>query len=125
MLGTRDAVATIAVKSIEVADKFYQGKLGLKPSRSEERGVREYRSGSAGVLVYESQYAGTNRATAATWLVPDGLEALVSTLKAKGIAFEHYDMPGVKRTGDVHLTGNSKAAWFKDPDGNILALVGQ
>lgn len=125
MLGTKDAVATIAVKSIDIADKFYQGKLGLKATRSQESGVREYRSGNAGVLVYESRYAGTNQATAATWLIPEGLEAVVSALKAKGIVFEHYDMPGVKRTGDVHLTGSSKAAWFKDPDGNILALVGQ
>jgi catechol 2,3-dioxygenase-like lactoylglutathione lyase family enzyme len=125
MLGHMDAVATIAVKNIEVADKFYQGKLGLTAARSQEPGVREYRSGNAGVLVYESRYAGTNQATAATWLIPEGLEALVSALKAKGIAFEHYDLPGVQRQGDVHLTGSSKAAWFKDPDGNILALVGQ
>jgi catechol-2,3-dioxygenase len=125
MLESRDVVATIAVKSIAVAEKFYQGTLGLKPSATQEAGVREYRSGSSSVLVYESQYAGTNKATAATWMIPDGLEGLVSSLKAKGVVFEHYDLPGTTRKGDVHLTGRSKAAWFKDPDGNILALVGQ
>jgi len=52
------------------------------------------------------------------------VERLVKELKAKGIAFEHYDMPGVTLKGDVHLAGNLKNAWFKDPDGNILALVG-
>ena len=97
------------------------GKLGLAPSRTQESGVREYRSGSSKVLVYESQFAGTNKATAATWMVDD-VTAVVKALKAKGVAFEHYDLPGVTREGDVHLTGRSKAAWFKDPDGNILAL---
>ena len=124
MLGDRDAVATIAVKSVAAAGKFYEGKLGLKPGPSTEEGVREYRSGNSRVLVYESRYAGTNQATAATWIVPDDLEKVVAALKAKGVAFEHYDMPGVTRKGDVHLTGRTKAAWFKDPDGNILAIVG-
>ena len=125
MLESTDVVATIAVKSIEVAEKFYHGTLGLQPSATQEAGVREYRSGSSRVLVYESQYAGTNKGTAATWMIPDGLEGVVSSLKTKGVVFEHYDFPGATRKGDVHLTGRSKAAWFKDPDGNILALVGQ
>lgn len=124
MLGTRNAAATIAVKNIAVAEKFYGDTLGLKPGRSEEQGVREFRSGDSTVLVYESKYAGTNQATAATWMVPEGLEGLVTELKNKGVVFEHYDMPGVTRKGDVHLTGRTKAAWFKDPDGNILAVVG-
>ena len=76
------------------------------------------------MLVYKSQYAGTNKATAATWTV-DNINSAVQGLKAKGVVFEHYDFPGVKRDGDVHLTGRTKAAWFKDPDGNILSLVGQ
>ena len=123
MLADRDAMATIAVKSIDVADRFYQGTLGLPMSPTPESGVRQYRSGGSGVLVYESRYAGTNQATAATWTV-DNVAAVVTALKAKGVKFERYDFPGVTREGDVHLTGSSKAAWFKDPDGNILALVG-
>jgi hypothetical protein len=39
------------------------------------------------------------------------------------VTFEHYDMPGVTREGDVHAAGNRKIAWFKDPDGNILCIV--
>ena len=66
----------------------------------------------------------TNQATAATWEVDDELEGVVESLKSKGVTFEHYDMPGVTRDGDVHVTGKSRAAWFKDPDGNILAVVG-
>ena len=122
MLTSRDAIATIAVKKIEPARKFYEGTLGLKPMPTEETGVQSYKSGNSSVLVYESQYAGTNKATAATWAV-ENLEGVVRDLKAKGVRFEHYDFPGATRQGDVHGTGKNKAAWFKDPDGNILALV--
>jgi hypothetical protein len=73
--------------------------------------------------VYQSQYAGTNKATAATWGVDDDIEVIVPALKAKGVSFEHYDMPGMTLKGDVHVGEGLKAAWFKDPDGNILALV--
>jgi catechol-2,3-dioxygenase len=122
MLGEKEAVATVAVKDIEVARKFYEGTVGLKPGPSEERGVLLYRSGHSAVLVYQSQYAGTNKATAVTW-VHDDVEGVVRALKAKGAAFERYDLPGTTRDGDVHVTGTRKAAWFKDPDGNILAIV--
>jgi catechol 2,3-dioxygenase-like lactoylglutathione lyase family enzyme len=122
VLASTDAIATIAVKKIEPARKFYEGTLGLKPMPTEEPGVQGYKSGNSSVLVYESQYAGTNKATAATWAV-ENLEGVVRDLKAKGVRFEHYDFPGATRQGDVHGTGKTKAAWFKDPDGNILALV--
>jgi catechol 2,3-dioxygenase-like lactoylglutathione lyase family enzyme len=84
--------------------------------------VLSYKSGKSSLLVYQSQYAGTNKATAATWAVND-LEATVRALKAKGVRFEHYDLPGTERKGDIHGSGRTKAAWFKDPDGNILAVV--
>jgi catechol 2,3-dioxygenase-like lactoylglutathione lyase family enzyme len=122
MLGNSDAVATIAVKDLARARPFYEGTLGLKPTETTEPGVCDYRSGSSSVLVYESAYAGTNRATAATWVVQD-VEGTVRGLKAKGVAFEHYDLPDATWNGDVLVAGRIKAAWFKDPDGNILALV--
>ena len=124
MLNTNDAVATIAVRNIDVARNFYEGVLGLTPQPAAEQGVMSFRTGKTTVLVYTSQFAGTNRATAATWNVED-LDRVIEFLKSKGVAFEHYDMPGVTRKGDVHVTGSSRAAWFKDPDGNILALVGR
>ena len=52
-----------------------------------------------------------------------GFDQAVSELQAKGVAFEHYDMPGVTRSGDVHEAGGMKLAWFKDPDGNIISLM--
>jgi catechol 2,3-dioxygenase-like lactoylglutathione lyase family enzyme len=124
VLTNTDAIATIAVKNVGAAKKFYEGTLGLEPTPTEEKGVLGYKSGNSSILVYESQYAGTNKATAATWVVDD-LEGTIRDLKAKGIRFEHYDLPGTTRKGDVHGAGKTKAAWFKDPDGNILALVSE
>ena len=80
------------------------------------------------MLVYHSQYAGTNKATAATWALGEDVEDVVWALKAKGVAFEHYDLPDTTRKGDVHVAGGKlrvESAWLKDPDGNILALVSE
>jgi catechol 2,3-dioxygenase-like lactoylglutathione lyase family enzyme len=123
MLGDRDAVATIAVKDLETARRFYEGTLGLKPAYDENPEFTSYRTGNSSILVYRSRYAGTNQATAVTWPVGDEVEDVVRTLKAKGVTFERYDMPGTTQKGDVHVTGDHKAAWFKDPDGNIIAIV--
>lgn len=122
MLGNANAMATIAVKNLDAAKKFYEGTLGLEPVPAEER-VLGYRSGNSRLLVYESEYAGTNKATAATWTVGDDIDQVVAALKGKGVNFEHYNFPGSTLQGDVHVMGNTKAAWLKDPDGNILAIV--
>ena len=122
MLADTDAVATVAVKDLKAAKKFYGDTLGLKAVPVPEPEVLNYKSGNSTVLVYKSQFAGSNKATSVTWIVDD-VESTVKDLKTKGIAFEHYDFPGMTRKGDVHIAGKSKAAWFKDPDGNILAVV--
>lgn len=122
MLGDRDAIVTIAVKNLVAARKFYEGTLGLKQIGSEGEEAVVYKSGNSTVLVYRSQYAGTNKATAATWEVDD-LEGVVRALKAKGVTFEHYDFPGMTRKGDVHVAGEIENAWFKDPDGNIISIA--
>ena len=122
MLGDNDAIATIPVRDIGVAREFYENTLGLMAGPSREEGVLSCKSGSTSVLVYESKYAGTNEATAATWAVDD-VDGTVRTLKEKGVSFEHYDLPDTTHRGDVHVSGEMKAAWFKDPDGNILAVV--
>jgi catechol-2,3-dioxygenase len=122
MLADKDAVATVAVKDLKAAKKFYGDTLGLKPTPVPEPEVLNYKSGNSTVLVYKSQFAGSNKATSVTWIVDD-VEGTVTDLMAMGVAFEHYDFPGMTRKGDVHIAGKSKAAWFKDPDGNILAVV--
>jgi catechol 2,3-dioxygenase-like lactoylglutathione lyase family enzyme len=123
MLGNKDAVANIAVKNLDIAKKFYEDTLGLTPVGAIDQEVIVFKSGNSTVYVYQSQYAGTNKATAVTWVVNEDVEEIVQQLKAKGITFEHYDMPGMTRDGDVHIAGDMKVAWFKDPDGNILNII--
>jgi catechol 2,3-dioxygenase-like lactoylglutathione lyase family enzyme len=124
-IAVKDAAATIAVRDAKSARRFYEGTLGLKVLDDKMPEALVYQSGKSKILVYQSQYAGTNKATAATWGVGDDIENIVQALKAKGVPFEHYDFPEMTRKGDVHVGGGMKAAWFKDPDGNILALVSE
>ena len=124
MLGSKDATVTLAVSDLERARDFYENTLGLEPTQ-EPPGAVLYRSGQSVVMVYPSEYAGTNQATAASWAVGDEFDAIVEGLRAKGVTFEHYDLPEMTREGDVHVMGDIRAVWFKDPDGNILNLIDQ
>ena len=121
MLSDKDAVATVAVKNLEIAKKFYQGTLGLTKVMENEE-VLAFKTGKSTLFVYRSQYAGTNEATAVTF-VAEEVDDLVRTLKGRGVTFEHYDLPNMTRQGDLHVAGPMKTAWFKDPDGNIFSLV--
>ena len=122
MLSDKNAMATVPVKDMEAAKKFYGKTLGLKPDGMENESVVTYRSGNSKLVVYRSEFAGTNQATTATWGVGNELESEVRRLKSAGVAFEHYDFPGLRLEGDIHIAGDFKAAWFKDPDGNILHI---
>lgn len=124
MLNNLNAITTIGVKDINRARDFYEKKLGLKAVESTEpmEEVQLLKSGNTLVELYKSDFAGTNKATAISWIVGDDIFKEVDDLKKKGISFEHYDFPDAKLEGDVHVMGNIKAAWFKDPDGNILCL---
>jgi catechol 2,3-dioxygenase-like lactoylglutathione lyase family enzyme len=123
MLGAKSAAATLAVSDLEKARDFYENTLGLTALQEDPGGIT-YKAGNSVVLVYPSEYAGTNQATAATWAAGDDFDAIVEDLKAKGVAFEHYDdLPETTREGDVHTMGDLKGVWFKDPDGNILSLI--
>jgi catechol 2,3-dioxygenase-like lactoylglutathione lyase family enzyme len=124
MLADIDAIATIAVKDLNAARRFYGGTLGLREQPgADDSAVITYQSGTSRVLVYASPYAGTNKATSATWNVGGELESIVRTLAGQGVAFEHYDLPGLTLQGDIHRGGGVSVAWFKDPDGNILSIV--
>ena len=120
MLGESTVIATVAVSDIEKAKEFYGGTLGLKQIDENPGGVA-YASGTGQIFVYPSQYAATNKATCADWEVED-IKKVIQELKTKGVSFERYDFPGVEYDGDVHIMEGMKAAWFKDPDGNILGL---
>ena len=122
MLGRADATPMIAVKDLDRARKFYEDTLGLKPKDEwGDEGVT-LKSGDTLFNVYRSEFAGTNKATALTFEVGD-IASEVRDLKEKGVFFEHYDQPGLKQEGDLHVAEGFKTAWFKDPDGNILSLI--
>lgn len=121
MLGDSTVFATVAVSNLKNAKDFYGNKLGLKQVDENEGGIT-YSGGNGRLFVYESQTAGSGKATCASWEVDDVAKE-VDELKSKGINFEHYDFPGAKLEGDVHIMGGMQAAWFKDPDGNILSVA--
>ena len=122
MIGKADATPMIAVKDLDRARKFYEDTLGLETKDEMGREVLTMKSGDTLINVYRSEFAGTNKATALTFEVDDA-EKEVKELKEKGILFEHYDMPGLERQGDLYVAEGFKTAWFKDPDDNILSLI--
>ena len=121
MLGKADATPMIAVKDLDRARKFSEETLGFQAQDEWGEGVT-LKSGDTTLSIYRSQFAGTNKATALTFTVDD-LDGEVGELKGKGVAFEHYDLPGLERQGDCYVADGMKTAWFKDPDGNILSLI--
>lgn len=123
MLGSSTIYAVVAVKDLAKGKEFYGGTLGLQSSAGDDPGGVMYNCGNGTKLfVYESKFAGTNQATAASWEVSD-IKAAIEELKGKGVSFESYDIPNATKDGDVHVIGDLKAAWFKDPDGNIISLI--
>lgn len=124
MLGKHDVGATIAVSDLSVARPFYEEALGLEVSMEMGDAVI-YSSGSSRLLVYRSEYAGTNKATAATWSAGPDFDEVIGDLDGKGVPFEHYDLPGTTREGHVHTMDGMRGVWVRDPDGNILSIVDQ
>lgn len=123
MMISGDAIATVGVRDMRVARDFYEKKLGLTVAGSRGEDVMTYKAGKSALFVYRTTEAGSNHATGVTWPVGDRVDETVKELKGKGVSFEHYDLPDMTREGDVHVAGGMRAAWFKDPDGNIHALV--
>jgi catechol 2,3-dioxygenase-like lactoylglutathione lyase family enzyme len=122
MLGKADATPMIAVKDLDRARKFYEGKLGLKEVDNFGEGFL-LKSGDTKLSVYKSEFAGSNKATALNFDVDD-IDTEVRALRDKGIAFEKYNLEGLTPKGDIYEGDKGfKTAWFKDPDGNILSLI--
>ena len=122
MLKTHDSSAIVAVGDLDRARSFYGDVLGLElAEEGTEEGVLVYRTGATRLVVYQSEFAGTNRANAVVWGVGQELDEIVAELEAKGAAFEHY--PDIGRLeGNVHVAGGARLVWLKDPDGNILHI---
>ena len=121
MLSNAAILPYIPVSNVARARKFYEGTLGLTP-REEYAGGVIYECGNGSwVFMYPSPGAGTSKASTAFWQVND-VEAEVADLKARGVVFEEYDMPGIKMVNSIATAGGAKTAWFKDSEGNILAV---
>ncbi len=113
---------TIAVRDTEEAKAFYGGTLGLQLVDENPVGATFQCGGGTYLEIYPSQFAGTAKSTLAGFEVSD-LESTLQDLRGRGIVFEEYDLPALKTTGGIAQLGPNRGAWFKDPDGNIFALV--
>jgi predicted enzyme related to lactoylglutathione lyase len=122
MLKNAPVVPYIPATDLARARKFYETKVGLV-AREEIAGGVVYECGNGSwIFLYRSAGAGTSTASQAFWQVED-LDAEVADLKARGIVFEEYNMPGLKTVNGIAATRSNKAAWFKDSEGNILAVI--
>jgi predicted enzyme related to lactoylglutathione lyase len=122
MLQKSPMYAYIPAQDMVRARKFYEQKIGFKPGREISGGVSyEFANGTA-CFLYPTPNAGTSKASQAFWQVEDA-EREVAELKARGVTFEEYDMPGMKTVNGIATAGGAKAAWFKDSEGNTLALI--
>ena len=122
MLQESPMYAYLPATDVARARAFYEQKLGFRPSEMVAGGVVYKFAGGTGCFLYPTKNAGTNRASQAFWQVDD-VEREVAELKARGVAFEEYDVPGMKTVNGIVTAGGAKTAWFKDTEGNILALV--
>jgi catechol 2,3-dioxygenase-like lactoylglutathione lyase family enzyme len=125
MLADHHSLATIATADLDRARAFYEQTLGFKPTREmPELGVVAYEADNGSVLLYASEFASTNKATALSFDVPtDAFDAEITTLRQAGVNFETYELPGTTWDDGVAHMGGQRAAWFKDPDGNIVSLT--
>ncbi len=122
MLADKPLHPSLAAGDIDRARAWYSEKLGLEPEQVGDGGESHYRTGGSRFLLYPSEHAGTNQATAAAWIVDD-CEKTVAALKERGVVFEDYDFGELATVdGVLHLPDGSVGAWFKDSEGNILGL---
>ena len=121
MLKSSPMYAYIPARDLARARRFYEHTLGLQPGQETGGGVTYSSADGTACFLYPTPNAGSSQASQAFWEVQD-IEREVTDLKARGVVFETYDMPGMDSNG-ISTAGGAKAAWFKDTEGNILALV--
>jgi predicted enzyme related to lactoylglutathione lyase len=127
VLGNARITAIVPVSDLGAAIEFYEGTLGLKQVELldiEEFPEARFEAAGGALSAYQSGYAGQSGHTLAGFSVDD-LDAVMADLRSRGVTFEEYDLPGLKTENGVATFGDLRAAWFKDPDGNILAVDGR
>jgi predicted enzyme related to lactoylglutathione lyase len=122
MLQKSPMYSYIPVKDVSRARKFYEEKLGFKPKQEIAGGVVYEFGEHTACFLYPTPNAGTSQASQAFWQVED-VEREVAELKARGVRFEEYDMPGMRTKAGISTAGGAKAAWFRDSEGNIMAVI--
>ena len=122
MLNERRAHATLPVADLDGARAFYEGVLGFTPERILATAVLLRAGEGSFFAVTRSAGRTSGSHTQMAFTVLD-IEAEVADLKGRGIVFEEYDTPGLKTEGSIAQTGPNRAAWFKDPEGNLLGLI--
>ena len=120
MLDGANVYATIPAQDLERARSFYADKLGLQPEEEGPEGLR-YRCGDGGFLLFTSSGEPSGTHTQLGWDVDD-IEAAVATLRERGVVFEEYDLPDFKTVKGIAEIEGERAAWFKDSEGNLLAI---
>jgi predicted enzyme related to lactoylglutathione lyase len=121
MLKTAQLISYIPASNVTRAREFYEQKIGLKPKEEYAGGVFYECGEGSQAFLYPSPGAGTSKASTAFWAVDD-VAAEVAELKKRGVVFEEYNFPGVKMENSIATSGGAKTAWFKDSEGNIMAI---
>jgi catechol 2,3-dioxygenase-like lactoylglutathione lyase family enzyme len=122
LLKDRPSSAIVAVRDLGRARGFYTETLGLETAGEPMGEVLTLRTGETQLVVYESEFAGTNKANAVTWNAGGDFDEIVEQLREQGVTFEEYPDLGMEISNGVHRMGEFKSVWFKDPDGNILTI---
>lgn len=122
MLQSAPMYAYLPARDVARAREFYERKVGLVPKEEVAGGVVYAFAGGTACFLYPTPHAGTSKASQAFWQVDD-VDREIAELKARGVVFEDYDMPGEKSPSGAVTAGGAKAAWFKDSEGNILAII--
>lgn len=122
MLQQAPIYAYIPAADVARARRFYEGTLGFKPKMETAGGVVYECAQGTACFLYPTSNAGTSRASQLFWQVDD-IEREVAELKSRGVVFEHYDVPDMDQAGEIAEGGGAKAAWFKDTEGNIMAVI--
>ncbi|HEY8721340.1 VOC family protein [Pengzhenrongella sp.] len=104
------------------AQTFYHEVLGLDPAEIHEDILLYRPAPETAFDIYETPNAGTAKNTQMVW-ESDDLEAEMTRLRSKGVVFEDYDIPGTKTVDGVATMEGSKAAWFRDTEGNFLCIT--
>ncbi|REK12378.1 MAG: VOC family protein [Actinobacteria bacterium] len=123
MLSQFEITTALPAKDMDRAERFYEDVLGFDKADDAETGTMYESGDGTSFFIYPSSFAGTNQGTAATWHVDD-IENVVDKLRDRGVDFEEYDMPDLTtEDGIAELEDGTKTAWFRDTEGNILALT--